>query len=70
MHILNEVRSNVEGVVRSEEVERCVREVMGGELCKEFRMKALEWSDKAKKSMSEGEPQMPASQISYRVLLM
>jgi pathogen-inducible salicylic acid glucosyltransferase len=48
------VRPDAEGVVRSEVVERCVREVMGGELCKEFRMKALEWSDKAKKSMSEG----------------
>ncbi|TKW34161.1 hypothetical protein SEVIR_2G286200v4 [Setaria viridis] len=48
------VRPDAKGVVRSEEVERCVREVMEGELCKEFRMKALDWSDKAKKSMSEG----------------
>ncbi|KAF8780803.1 hypothetical protein HU200_000747 [Digitaria exilis] len=48
------VRPDAQGVVRSAEVERCVREVMEGEMCKEFRMKALEWSSKAKKSMSEG----------------
>ncbi|CAN6198560.1 unnamed protein product [Urochloa humidicola] len=48
------VKPDAEGVVRSEEVERCVREVMGGEMREEFRVKALEWSSKAKKSMSEG----------------
>ncbi|CAL5087321.1 unnamed protein product [Urochloa decumbens] len=48
------VRPDAGGVVRSEEVERRVREVMEGEMREEFRAKALEWSDKAKKSMSEG----------------
>ena len=48
------VRPDAKGVVRSEEVERRVREVMEGEMREEFRMRALEWSEKAKKSMSEG----------------
>ncbi|CAN6202514.1 unnamed protein product [Urochloa humidicola] len=48
------VRPDAKGVVRSEEVERCVREVMEGEMREEFRAKALEWSGKAKKSMSQG----------------
>ena len=48
------VRPDAQGVVRSGEVERRVREVMEGEMREEFRMRALEWSEKAKKSMSEG----------------
>jgi len=48
------VRPDAKGVVRSEEVERRVREVMEGEMREGFRMRALEWSKKAKKSMSEG----------------
>ncbi|KQJ91066.1 UDP-glucosyltransferase UGT13248 [Brachypodium distachyon] len=40
-----------EGVVRKEEVERCVREVMGGE---EYRRNAAQWKEKARMSMSEG----------------
>uniref|UniRef100_A0A0D9XDZ3 Glycosyltransferase n=1 Tax=Leersia perrieri TaxID=77586 RepID=A0A0D9XDZ3_9ORYZ len=48
------VRPDDGGVVRSAEVERCVREVMEGEMREELRTKALEWSGKAKKSMSEG----------------
>jgi pathogen-inducible salicylic acid glucosyltransferase len=45
---------DAKGVVRSEEVERRVRQVMEGKMSKEFRMKALDWSNKAKKCMSEG----------------
>ncbi|CAN6205035.1 unnamed protein product [Urochloa humidicola] len=43
-----------EGVMRREEVEVCVRQVMEGEMGKEFKMRALEWSKKAKKAMSKG----------------
>jgi pathogen-inducible salicylic acid glucosyltransferase len=42
------------GVVRKEEVERCVREVMEGESSEEYRKNATGWSQKAKKAMSEG----------------
>ncbi|EER99196.1 UDP-glycosyltransferase 74E2 [Sorghum bicolor] len=48
------VRPDARGVVRSEEVERCVRDVMEGEMGKEFRNRALDWSGKARKAMSEG----------------
>lgn len=48
------VRPDAGGVVRSEEVERRVRDVMEGEMCEELKTKALEWSGKAKKAMSEG----------------
>ena len=41
-------------VVRSGEVERCVREVMEGETGAGFRRRALDWSRKAKKAVSEG----------------
>ncbi|KAJ1290439.1 hypothetical protein BS78_02G243300 [Paspalum vaginatum] len=50
------VRRDARGVVRSAEVERCVRDVMEGDACEEFRTKALSWSSKAKKAMSEGGP--------------
>jgi pathogen-inducible salicylic acid glucosyltransferase len=45
---------DTEGVMRREEIEMCVRQVMEGELRKEFKMRALEWSNKAKKAMSKG----------------
>ncbi|CAM0952452.1 unnamed protein product [Alopecurus aequalis] len=45
-------RPDGEGVVRKEEVERCVREVMGGEAT--YRVKAAEWRKKAKAAVSEG----------------
>ncbi|KAL6601747.1 hypothetical protein ACP70R_044967 [Stipagrostis hirtigluma subsp. patula] len=48
------VRPNAEGVVRREEVKRCVQEVMEGEICKELRNRALDQRDKAKKAVSEG----------------
>ncbi|XP_062199381.1 UDP-glucosyltransferase UGT13248-like [Phragmites australis] len=48
------VQPDAKGVVRSEEVERRVREVMEGEMRKEFRKKALDWSNRARKAMSEG----------------
>jgi pathogen-inducible salicylic acid glucosyltransferase len=48
------VRPDSDGVVTRKEVERCVRQVMEGERCEEFRPKALEWSKKARKAMSSG----------------
>lgn len=48
------VRPESDGVVARKEVERCVREVMEGESCKEFRLKALGWSKKAKKAINNG----------------
>ncbi|WVZ65585.1 hypothetical protein U9M48_014921 [Paspalum notatum var. saurae] len=48
------VRPDAQGVVRSAEVERCVRDVMEGEMCEEFKTRALSWSSKAKKAMGEG----------------
>ncbi|GJN34367.1 hypothetical protein PR202_gb23020 [Eleusine coracana subsp. coracana] len=48
------VQSDEEGVVRKEEVERCVREVMEGEKSMEYRQNAARWKDKAKKAVSGG----------------
>lgn len=48
------VRPDGRGVVRSEEVERCVRDVMEGEMGEEFRARASHWSSKARKAMGEG----------------
>ncbi|PVH65990.1 hypothetical protein PAHAL_1G120400 [Panicum hallii] len=47
------VRPDERGVVRKEEVERCVREVMEGERSMEYRQNATNWK-KAKRAMSEG----------------
>jgi pathogen-inducible salicylic acid glucosyltransferase len=47
------VQSDKEGVVRKEEIERCVREVMEGERSMEYRQNATRWK-KAKKAVSEG----------------
>ncbi|CAN6175038.1 unnamed protein product [Urochloa humidicola] len=43
-----------EGVVRKEEVERCVREVMDGERSMEYQQNAARWKEKAKRAVSEG----------------
>ncbi|KAG2649944.1 UDP-glycosyltransferase 79-like [Panicum virgatum] len=48
------VRPDSQGVMRREEVEMCVRQVMEGEMRKEFKKRALEWSNKAKKAMGKG----------------
>ncbi|GJM99265.1 hypothetical protein PR202_ga16352 [Eleusine coracana subsp. coracana] len=48
------LRPDAEGVVKKEEVERCVREVMEGKMSHEYRKNATSLSDKAKKAMSEG----------------
>ncbi|TVU08900.1 hypothetical protein EJB05_42327, partial [Eragrostis curvula] len=48
------VRPDEEGVVRKEEVERCVREVMEGERSMEYRQNATGWREKAKNAVSEG----------------
>jgi hypothetical protein len=42
------------GLVRREEVERCIREVMEGERKTEFRQNAAKWMKKAKEAMQEG----------------
>ncbi|KAL6846763.1 hypothetical protein ACP4OV_024211 [Aristida adscensionis] len=47
------VQPNSKGVMRRADVEMCVREVMEGEMCKEFKKNALEWRNKAKKAVSE-----------------
>jgi pathogen-inducible salicylic acid glucosyltransferase len=48
------LRPDAERVVRKEEVERCVRKVMEGEMTEEYRTNAARWSEKAKKAMGEG----------------
>ncbi|OEL22039.1 UDP-glycosyltransferase 74F2 [Dichanthelium oligosanthes] len=48
------VRPDEKGVVRREEVERCVREVMEGERSMEYRRNATGWKEKAKRAMREG----------------
>jgi len=42
------------GLVRREEVARCIREVMEGERKAEFRQNAAKWMKKAKEAMQEG----------------
>ncbi|GJM84386.1 hypothetical protein PR202_ga00048 [Eleusine coracana subsp. coracana] len=48
------VRPDVNGVVRKEGVERCVRAVMEGETSEEYRKNARSWKEKAKMALSEG----------------
>ncbi|KAG2644642.1 UDP-glucosyltransferase UGT13248-like [Panicum virgatum] len=48
------VRPDEEGLVRKEEVERCVRDVMHGERSREYRRNAAGWKEKAKRAVSEG----------------
>ncbi|EER94182.1 hypothetical protein BDA96_01G252900 [Sorghum bicolor] len=47
-------RPDMEGVIRKDEVERCVRQVMDGEKSKEYMENAMNWREKAKRAMSEG----------------
>ncbi|KAJ3691608.1 hypothetical protein LUZ61_020772 [Rhynchospora tenuis] len=47
-------RQDSEGLVRSEEVERCVKELMKGVRSEEYRRNAEKWSNKAKEAMKEG----------------
>ncbi|CAN6234388.1 unnamed protein product [Urochloa humidicola] len=42
------------GVVKREEVEKCIREVMDGERKLEYRRNAAKWMQKAKEAMQEG----------------
>ncbi|TVU30834.1 hypothetical protein EJB05_22478, partial [Eragrostis curvula] len=48
------VRSDPQGMVCRQEMARCVKEVMEGEMSKQYRDNARSWSIKAKKAMSEG----------------
>ncbi|EEC84892.1 hypothetical protein OsI_32061 [Oryza sativa Indica Group] len=48
-------RADGEGVVRKEEVARCVARVMDGETGMEFRTNAARWSAMARAAMSQGE---------------
>ncbi|TVU30827.1 hypothetical protein EJB05_22471, partial [Eragrostis curvula] len=48
------VRLDANGVVRKEEVERCVRAVMEGEMREEYRKNAMGWKEKSKTALSEG----------------
>ena len=42
------------GIVRGEDVEICVKEIIEGERGKEMKMNAIKWSALAKKAVSEG----------------
>lgn len=48
------VRPDGRGVVRKEELERCVREVMEGERSLDYTRNAAGWKEKARSAMSEG----------------
>ncbi|CAL5424785.1 unnamed protein product [Camellia sinensis] len=48
------VRCNDKGIVRREEIEHCVREVMDGERGKEMKRNAIKWSELAKEALGEG----------------
>uniref|UniRef100_A0A0D9XFP1 Uncharacterized protein n=1 Tax=Leersia perrieri TaxID=77586 RepID=A0A0D9XFP1_9ORYZ len=48
------VHADSDGVVRKEEMERCVREVMEGEKSEEYMKNAADWKEKAGSAMSEG----------------
>ncbi|XP_068309360.1 mogroside IE synthase-like isoform X2 [Pyrus communis] len=48
------VQKNEEGIVSREEIEMCVREVMGGERSGEIKRNALKWREAAKRSVSVG----------------
>ncbi|KAJ3691606.1 hypothetical protein LUZ61_020770 [Rhynchospora tenuis] len=47
-------RQDSDGLVRREEVERCVKEVMQGGRSEEYRRNAEKWRNKAKEAMKEG----------------
>ena len=42
------------GLVKRDEVERCINEVMDGDRKDEFRRNAAKWMQKSKKAMQEG----------------
>lgn len=44
-------RRGDKGLVRQDEVERCIKEVMGGD---EYKRSASKWKQKAKEAMQEG----------------
>jgi UDP:flavonoid glycosyltransferase YjiC (YdhE family) len=44
-------RRDGKGLVRREEIERCIKEVLGGE---EYKRNASKWMQKAKSSMQKG----------------
>uniref|UniRef100_A0ACD5Z0R4 Uncharacterized protein n=1 Tax=Avena sativa TaxID=4498 RepID=A0ACD5Z0R4_AVESA len=48
------VHRDKEGVVRKEEVERCIREVLDGVRKEEYKKSAYIWMKKAKEAMQEG----------------
>lgn len=48
------IRPDADAVIRREEVQRCVHEVMEGKRSEEFRKRAIALSHKAKTAMSEG----------------
>ncbi|KAM1186271.1 hypothetical protein PS2_015156 [Malus domestica] len=48
------VKKNEEGIVSRDEIEMCVREVMGGERSGEIKRNALKWREAAKRSVSVG----------------
>ncbi|KAI3470321.1 hypothetical protein Pfo_026984 [Paulownia fortunei] len=48
------VRVDTDGIVRREEIEGCIREVMEGEKGKEMKRNASKWRDLAKEAVSEG----------------
>ncbi|KAL3642119.1 hypothetical protein CASFOL_012934 [Castilleja foliolosa] len=48
------VRVGSDGIVRREEIESCIREVMEGEKGKEMKRNACKWKDLAKEAVSEG----------------
>lgn len=53
-HVGVKLQLDTEGVVRKEELERCVRQVMEGESSEKYRKNAAGLSEKAKKATSEG----------------
>lgn len=48
------VRRDKDGMVRKEELERCIREVLDGERKDEYLKNATKWMKKAKEAMQEG----------------
>ena len=48
------VHHDKEGIVRKEEVERCIREVLDGERKQEYMKNSAMWTRKAKEAMQEG----------------
>ena len=48
------IRTDEKGLVRREEVERCIRKVMDGEGKVEYRKNAAKWMRMAKEAMQDG----------------